>query len=1248
MNKIYKLVWSKVKNCYVVASELAKSYTKSPKSGVIVRTVVAGVLACILSCGFNISSYAMEVIDDYEDAYNLYNPVGTHNYVDWVDEHDAIMGDSFVFATYTEHDKIDDFVKNKLNISLDGVSPQTHENFTYSSRNNGIQIVSDKDNNLYYQINLKGEVSGGREPARYNYYKTVLLSFQEARELGFDDSFISSSSREENEDNSFYKYQDIAKLQRTPNVSSVNYGSGALAKGDNSVALGTNAIVNEDVSDAVALGSNSVADVSNVVSVGSNDLKRRIVNVADGVDGSDVVTVGQLNTVVSDYAKRDMDNLSQAGEEAVRQYAKDAVKVIGSSDFTVVQGGDVALSDGVGTTAREYMLSLKKDGVIEEDNIGVVIGGTVYNEVRPSDGNFVRRSNTTAQNLSALDTKVKNMDDGLTENIGRIDTALEQHSDVMDGLRTDLDLVGSSVDTLQQNYDTVQNNVGNIQDSINTLGGRTDALEMDVQGLTTRTASLEGTVSSVEGRTASLETGLSDVVSRTGNLETAVNTMQGNVTALTDSVSGLQNTINGIQNDVGNLNTNVSEMQNTVGNLETATAGLETTVGGMQSDINSLNTDISGLQQDMSGVQASVTGLRTDVGVLQDDMTNAKSDISGLQTDMNMVKEDVSGVHTEIVGIKDNVNSIASDVNDVKETLGTVRSDVNGMRDDIASVQTNVDTLQETVNAVQTGFAGVQDDVNSVKSDVIGLKDSFAVMQSDVETAKNNVQSVQGDIVGVQADVASAQSDIMALQQEKANADGSNIDVDKWLKKIAYEAQGLLTNEMLYEEVRPSENGSVVRKDFSVGDNLLLLDGGLNRLKEDIKKHKTHGVSINSRVEIDTNYNGEGAKGDNSIAIGVNAEAHGEDGIAIGHGAKAMGIQSIAFGTGNKVTGHHSGAFGDPNEVTGDGSYAFGNDNTVSGDSTFVLGNNVINATGNNTVVLGNGSDGSMDNVVSIGSAGAERKIVHVADGDVSANSKEAVNGGQLYQVRKDLREAKDIDVSKWAEALGTGEVADGDFNLVTGGKVYTAIQNINTAGGTVTPDFVNGELHIGGNAMYDGIDVVNVSKSDGSSRVITGVATNPRDPASVANVAYVDTIGQSIVNSMNGEFNRVYDRVNKVGANAVALASLTPASFEGDEKWSLAASMGHYKGETAGAIGAFYRPAENVMMNVRGAVGNGENMIGAGVAVSLSKGDVPGLTKRQLARAVNTQADVIKKQASEIEVLKARMTELEKRLAER
>ena len=40
MNKIFKVIWSKAKHCYIVASELAKSYSKGGGSRSIRRAMV--------------------------------------------------------------------------------------------------------------------------------------------------------------------------------------------------------------------------------------------------------------------------------------------------------------------------------------------------------------------------------------------------------------------------------------------------------------------------------------------------------------------------------------------------------------------------------------------------------------------------------------------------------------------------------------------------------------------------------------------------------------------------------------------------------------------------------------------------------------------------------------------------------------------------------------------------------------------------------------------------------------------------------------------------------------------------------------------------------------------------------------------------------------------------------------------------------------------------------------------------------
>ena len=217
--------------------------------------------------------------------------------------------------------------------------------------------------------------------------------------------------------------------------------------------------------------------------------------------------------------------------------------------------------------------------------------------------------------------------------------------------------------------------------------------------------------------------------------------------------------------------------------------------------------------------------------------------------------------------------------------------------------------------------------------------------------------------------------------------------------------------------------------------------------------------------------------------------------------------------------------------------------------------------------------------------------------------------------------DASNIDADAWAEKLGTGNVAEGNTGLVNGGTVYEAIKGL---GGTDIMTADDTFIHVGKQAKYDGIRVVDVSNSKGEGRVMTGVITNPADKTSAANVGYVEAIGQQVAESLHGSISQVNDRVNKVGANAAAMASLMPPSFDGDEKWALSAAMGNYKSASAGAVGVFYRPQDNITMNLRGSFGSEENMVGGGVIVALQRGNTPGVSKAQLVRVVNSQAQEI------------------------
>lgn len=87
-----------------------------------------------------------------------------------------------------------------------------------------------------------------------------------------------------------------------------------------------------------------------------------------------------------------------------------------------------------------------------------------------------------------------------------------------------------------------------------------------------------------------------------------------------------------------------------------------------------------------------------------------------------------------------------------------------------------------------------------------------------------------------------------------------------------------------------------------------------------------------------------------------------------------------------------------------------------------------------------------------------------------------------------------------------------------------------------------------------------------------------------------------------SASIQRLGGRIDKVGANAAALAALHPLDYDASEKWSVAAGVGNYGSENAMAVGAFYRPNEDVMLNMAGSFGSGENMVNAGISFKVGQ----------------------------------------------
>lgn len=254
--------------------------------------------------------------------------------------------------------------------------------------------------------------------------------------------------------------------------------------------------------------------------------------------------------------------------------------------------------------------------------------------------------------------------------------------------------------------------------------------------------------------------------------------------------------------------------------------------------------------------------------------------------------------------------------------------------------------------------------------------------------------------------------------------------------------------------------------------------------------------------------------------------------------------------------------------------------------------------------------------------------------------------------------------------------------------KELTGLNSVSTNGLTIkgadgkdTVVIKGDNISMGNNIIHDvkaGVkdnDAVNVSQLrqeiQGETRVSAEGAFIKKDNTAAQNLTALDnqvqansesisSINDSITNlnggvsNLSNQVSKLDNRLDRVGAGAAALAALHPQDFDPSAKWDFAAGYGNYKGANAVALGAFYRPSNDVMFSVGTSMGGGENMFNAGVSIKFgSSNEYSNYSKSALAEVVSNQASTIEnlnsrvaKQEQENQELRAQIQEILNQLA--
>ena len=342
-----------------------------------------------------------------------------------------------------------------------------------------------------------------------------------------------------------------------------------------------------------------------------------------------------------------------------------------------------------------------------------------------------------------------------------------------------------------------------------------------------------------------------------------------------------------------------------------------------------------------------------------------------------------------------------------------------------------------------------------------------------------------------------------------------------------------------------------------------------------------------------------------AVAIGHNTEVSAEGGVALGSkskatvaaGAAGYDISTKAASTDTSSTWKATAAAVSVGDVAND----------VTRQITSVA------AGTNDTDAVNVAQLKKVETKISTVEADAKKHTTVVAGDNTTVTSGTNANGGAEYKVsvNKDLVEMSSANFGKATDDVraridkDSARFFNGSENI---GVTPKGIQIENTdtlEQATFTKSGMyasegNTTVYYTTNGISAGDQIINNVKAGVADTDAVNVSQLKRVQDQITNSTTNISQNTADIKNIKGDISKLDKRVNKAVAGSAALAALHPLDFDPDAKWDFAAGYGHYHNGNAAALGAFYRPNEDVQLSVGSTVGNGETVVNAGLSVKV------------------------------------------------
>ena len=1297
MNQIYKVIWSRVKHCYVVVSEVAGRCGKNGGAASEKESLPIRAFLCALAL-------TGSLMPGVAEANTQYGPGASATGGDSVavgDSAKATAGHATAVGTLTEADGVNSFVaglqaksgataENSVAIGRGAQAlgqKRVSDQFTASTIAIGNNATATENGDIVIGRQAKSTVSQyhnhplggngavvmGAEAASYGSRGDVVLG------AGAEACLLRKDVTNPADNAEYSQGVAIGSRAKVYGTQSTSIGADSRSIGHSSIAIGGDDIdkakpvltaaipdmattgVQKNFNRELAvlypgttLGSAAINDSKNYVNTASIGNASMAIGMMTQSYGTGSTAIG-VNTLTKGIASTGIGVMARSwGDKSLALGSR--AETYGNKSTAVGDANTVGFDMTDGTTSGAASSAVGTDNKVYGNNSyaiggGNTIGSATITETTEANGDKIKKVTAgTVKGNTAGAFGYKNT--VTTDNayvVGNNSTASADGAMVL----------GSSASVTGKNGVALGNNTKVANENAVAIGNGSETAAA--------VATPSATINGVAHNFAGVNPASTVSVGKAGAERTITNVAAGRISATsTDAINGSQ--LYAVTSEVDKGVAYAGDVKDAAAaaNKFTRKLGEQTNIIGGVTDTSKLTDGNIGVVS--NGIDTLNIKLAKDVKVDSVTAGNTVINNNGLTVGGNtyVTNNGINANNAPITNVASGgtTDSNAANIGDVKKAAAGAKATVTGDKQATVTNTTAADGhVDYVVSATKTTLAaeaggkvsvtGGTEDANGVIAYTVGL-------DAATKTAINNIgggtiaagdnKTVTGDTVNTYLNNNYYDKPTMDTKLgDKANTNLDNItNAGKTvINDIAADAVKVVNgkNTTVTPGTEAGANGTVKTYAVNVSGDLT----GITSISN--QKTAPGGTTTGAKITL----------GDTTNTVDVG-------------GAK---ITNVADGdvAPNSKDAVNGGQLNEVKELAGKHTIV-----KVDGQENRTDGNLLITKTDNNGQAtydlklndeLTVGKTGAAGKDGSIGVKGKDGSAVAIngKDGSIGLNGANGANG--LTMKSGDAKPAVDgTNVTRLVleENGKKHDVATLDDGMKYGGDTGNVIkkklnEQVNVVGGITDTNKLTTEDNLGvvsdgnnnlkvrmakdlkglnsvtTNTLTVGDVKIDNSGINAGNKKITNVAAGDVSPNStdVVNGGQLWKTNQTI-NNIGGAVNELGDRMDRVGAGAAALAALHPLDFDPDDKWDVAAGYGNYKDAHAIAVGAFYRPNEDTMFSVGGSFGGGENMVNAGVSVKLGQGNHVSTSRVALAKEVEDLKAIVKAQSAEIKAMRGAM----------